>query len=154
MGSFVVIRFSLDNRAGTIDLLGEDDTYHLVGEGHSGKRYLTICPGIDGIAEAVGTADDKDQLTGYALAVLHPGCELDGAVFLAMLIHQNDGIRGLELLEDEFSLTFLLLRLAHTFCVFQFRNDTYVEWHVVGDACGILIEQGFQMFVHRLAYKD
>lgn len=42
MGSFVVIRFSLDNRASTIDLLGEDDTYHLVGEGHSGKRYLTI----------------------------------------------------------------------------------------------------------------
>lgn len=96
MGSFVVIRFSLDNRAGTIDLFGEDDTNHLVGEGHSGKRYLTICPGIDGIAETVGTADDKDQLTGYALAVLHPGCELDGAVFLAMLIHQDNRIRRLE----------------------------------------------------------
>ena len=96
MGSFVVVRFALDNRAGTIDLLGEDDTYHLVGEGHSGKRYLTICPGIDGIAETVGTADDKDQLTGYALAVLHPGSEFDGAVFLSMLIHQDDGIRRLE----------------------------------------------------------
>ena len=33
-GLFVVIGFALDDGAGAIDLFGEDEAYHLVGEGH------------------------------------------------------------------------------------------------------------------------
>jgi hypothetical protein len=31
---FMMIGFALDDGAGAIDLFGEDEAYHLVGEGH------------------------------------------------------------------------------------------------------------------------
>lgn len=34
---FVVIGFALDDGAGAINLLGEDESHHLVGEGHLGE---------------------------------------------------------------------------------------------------------------------
>ena len=33
----VVVRLAADDGAGAVDLLGEDETYHLVGECHSGE---------------------------------------------------------------------------------------------------------------------
>ena len=30
----MMVRFTFDNRTGTVDLFGEGKTYHLVGEGH------------------------------------------------------------------------------------------------------------------------
>ena len=34
---FVVIGFAFDDGAGAINLLGEDESHHLVGEGHLGE---------------------------------------------------------------------------------------------------------------------
>ena len=43
----MVIGFSLDDGAGTIDLLCEYKTYHLVGESHARKRYFLVAATVN-----------------------------------------------------------------------------------------------------------
>ena len=44
----MVIGFALDDGAGAVDLFGEDQADHLVGEGHLGEGQLLVGPCIDG----------------------------------------------------------------------------------------------------------
>ena len=39
---FMMVWFALDDGAGTIDLFGEDEAYHLMGEGHARKGYFLV----------------------------------------------------------------------------------------------------------------
>ena len=55
-----MIGFSLDDGAGTVDLLNEHKTDHLVGKGHRGEGDLLVGSLIDGRAETVRATDDED----------------------------------------------------------------------------------------------
>ena len=44
---FMVIWLSLDDGAGTIDLFGEDEAYHLMGESHARKRYFLVAATVN-----------------------------------------------------------------------------------------------------------
>ena len=43
-----------------VELLGKDDAYHLVREGHAREGYLAVGCGVHGIGEAVRATDDED----------------------------------------------------------------------------------------------
>ena len=93
--SFVVIRFTFNNSTRAIDLLGEGEPYHLMGESHLGEAELFVSSAIDGRRETVRTTDDENETSGGLLFLFQPACKLDAAVFLAVLIEQDDSVRGL-----------------------------------------------------------
>ena len=61
---FVVIRLTFNNSTGAIDLLGEDESDHLVRERHPRERNFLIGTLVQGRGEAIGAADDEYQPTG------------------------------------------------------------------------------------------
>ena len=53
MGSGVVVGFVVEDGEGSVELLHEEEAYHLVVEGHLRQGYLVVGGGIDGdVAEA------------------------------------------------------------------------------------------------------
>jgi len=60
----VVVRLAFDDGASAVDLLGEDEAYHLVREGHLGEGKLFVGTGVDGRGEAVWASDDEDESAG------------------------------------------------------------------------------------------
>ena len=58
------------------------------------------------------------------------------------------------MLEYQFALSLFLLFLAETLGVFKFRNGDYLEGHVVVDALHIVVDTGYEVLVHRLAYLN
>ena len=105
-----MIRLSIEDGIGSIELLNEDETNHLVGEGHWGKGDFLVGPGIDFGRKAIGSSNDEDESLGNGvLLLLNPVGKVDTAKGLAMLIQQDKVVGGLELAQDKLSFTSLLL---------------------------------------------
>ena len=135
---FVVIWLSLDDGAGTVELFGEDESYHLVGERETRQGYLFVGPLIDGRGEAVGTSDDEYQSAGCGTLVLQPLGEVGAGALLAPFVQQYDGVLRGELVEDECALSLFLLVGAQRTCVLEFGYDLYLEGHVMADALDVV----------------
>ena len=75
----MMIGLAFDDGAGAVDLFGEDQADHLVGEGHLGEGQLFVGSGIDGWGEAVGAADDEDEAAGGVTLLFQPAGKLDAA---------------------------------------------------------------------------
>ena len=147
----MVVGFALDDGAGTIELLGEDQANHLVGKGEAGEGELLVGTLIDGRREAVGTANDKDQTTGCLLLLLQPAGKLHAAQLKAVLVEQDDVVGGLQLAQDEVSFGSFLLFLSQVLGVAQFRYGDDVKRHVVADALCIVTNASCEMLVDGLA---
>ena len=65
--SFVVIRFTFNNSTRAIDLLGEGEPYHLMGESHLGEAELFVGTTVDSGGETVRTSNDEDKTSGGLL---------------------------------------------------------------------------------------
>ena len=86
----MVVWFAAHDGHGTVELLDEDETNHLVGEGHLRKAQFLVGGGIDLWRESVGAADDEGQTLADGLhLLLHPGGKLHAAHFLAVFIEQD-----------------------------------------------------------------
>ena len=57
----MVVGFAAKNGHGAVELLDEQQTDHLVAEGHLAEAYLCVSTLIDRFAEPVRTADNKCQ---------------------------------------------------------------------------------------------
>ncbi len=66
----MMVWLALDDGACTIDLFGEDEAYHLMGEGHARKGYFLVAAVVHFFRESVRTSDDKDETTGGILLLL------------------------------------------------------------------------------------
>ena len=64
---FMMVGFTTDDGAGTVDLFGEGEADHLVREGHLRQGQLFVGTCIDGRGETVGTTDDENQPAGCLL---------------------------------------------------------------------------------------
>ena len=144
---FVMIWFTLDDGAGTIELFGEDESYHLVGERETRQGYLFVGTLIDGRGKAVGASDDEHQSAGTLLLLLKPAGKLHTAVFMAMLIEQHYMVGRLQLLENQFPLGNLLLLLSEVLRVAQLGYGDHVKGHVMANAFGIVIDACREMLV-------
>ena len=149
---FVMIWLSLDDGAGTVELFGEDESYHLVGERETRQGYLFVGTLIDGRGEAVGASDDEHQSAGILLLLFKPAGQFHTAVFVAVFIEQDDMVRRLQLLEYQFSLGDLLLFLGEVLRVAQFGNGNDVKGHIVANAFSIVIDAGCEMLVDGFPY--
>ena len=108
----MVVGFTFYNSAGTVNLLSENESDHLVGEGHGRQANALISTLIDSRGETVRATYAEDQTTGGGqLFVYQPVSKLHRAEFLAPLIEQNEVVRGLKQFEYLFALTLLLLLL-------------------------------------------
>lgn len=57
----VVVWLTADDGEGAVQLFEEDESNHLVREGHGAEAQETVGAVTNLWAESVGTADDKDQ---------------------------------------------------------------------------------------------
>ena len=90
--SFVMVGFSFDNGAGTIDLLGTGEADHLVGKRHFRKRYLIVGSCIDILRESVRTTYDKKESPGRIAFLFQPTGKVYAAIFRAVFIEKNDSV--------------------------------------------------------------
>ena len=94
----VVILLPLEDGAGTVELFYEDQTYHLMGEGHAGKRDHGLSPFVHRLRESVWSSDGKDKVAPGSLSLTKPSGELDAAALLATLVKEDEAVLGLYLI--------------------------------------------------------
>lgn len=95
---FVVVLLALEDRASTIELLGEDEAHHLVGECHVGEGDHCLGTLIDCLGETIRSADDKDEVAACRLALAEPSGKLDAAALLTTLVEQHETVLWLHIL--------------------------------------------------------
>ena len=149
-----MIGFSFYNGASAIEGLGEDEPHHLVGECHLRERDFFVGAVVHCLREAVGAADHEHESSGSGLLSLYPLGKLDAAELLSVLIQQDDGVGWLDEVEDEFSLTLLVLLFAEALGVLELRDGSDGEGHVVGDALGIILDASDEMLVDGLSDQN
>ena len=71
-----------------------------------------------------------------------------------MLIEQDQGIRSLYLLENQFAFCRFLLFFREAFRVLEFWNHHEFEGHIVTDATDIVVDACLEMFVVGLTHED
>ena len=150
----MVIRFTFYNSTRSIESLGEDESHHLMGERHLGKRDFLVGTVIDRLRETVWSADDKDEAAGGGLLALQPLGVLDAPKLLSMFIEQHHGVGWLNLFQYQFTLTFLLLLFAEALGVLQLGDGGDGERHIVSDALGIVLDASDEMLVDGLADQN
>ena len=150
-----MIRLSIEDGIGSIELLNEDETNHLVGEGHWGKGDFLVGPGIDFGRKAIGSSNDEDESLGNGvLLLLNPVGKVDTAKGLAMLIQQDKVVGGLELAQDKLSFTTLLLFGCEGLGVFQFGYGDDVKSHIVLETSGIVVDESLYVGVSGSTYEE
>ena len=150
-----MIRLSIEDGIGSIELLDEDETNHLVGEGHWGKGDFLVGPGIDFGRKAIRSSNDEDESLGNGvLLLLNPVGKVDTAKGLAMLIQQDKVVGGLELAQDKLSFTSLLLVGCEGLGVFQFGNGDDVKSHIVLETSGIVVDESLYVGVGGAANEE
>ena len=150
-----MIRLSIEDGIGSIELLNEDETNHLVGEGHWGKGDFLVGPGIDFGRKAIRSSNDEDESLGNGvLLLLNPVGKVDTAKGLAMLVQQDKVVGGLELAQDKLSFTSLLLFGCEGLGVFQFGNGDDVKSHIVLETSGIVVDESLYVGVSGAANEE
>ena len=76
-----------------------------------------------------------------------PAGKLNAAILLTVFVQQDNGIGGLQLAQDEFSLRLLLLFFRQVLSVLEFRYGDDVKGHVVVDAPDIVVDAGHEVLV-------
>ena len=132
--SFMMVRAVVQDAHCPVELLCEDEAYHLVRESHLRERNLFLCRSVYGRRESVGTAYDENQPLDRVHLPFYPGGELDGAEFFAVLVKQYRHIAWLEGFQYQFAFLLFLLFFAEAFGVLQFGDDFDVERDVMLDA--------------------
>lgn len=119
----VVVGFAFEDGEGAVELFGEEEAYHLMGEGHLGDRKTAVGGFVGFGGESERPADHEHEV---AHARIHLGLqklgELRRAVFLAVLIQQNHAVRLLEPFAHLQKFFLLLLGHRHVPRVLQGRN--------------------------------
>ena len=151
---FVVVGLAFDDGAGAVNLFGEDEADHLVGEGEAGEGELLVGSGIDGRGETVRASDDEDEATGGVALLFEPAGQFDTTVFVPMLVEQYDGVRGLQLFEDEFTLSGLLLFFREILSVLEFGDGDELEGHIVADALNVVVDACLEMLVGGFPHEN
>ena len=154
MDLFVVVGLAFDDGAGAVDLFGEDEADHLVGKSEAGEGELLVGSGIDGRGETLRTSDDDDESTSGVARVFEPAGQFDAAVFVPMLVEQYDGVRGLQLFEDEFTLSGLLLFFREILGVLEFGDGDELERHIVADALNVVVDACLEMLVGGFPHEN
>lgn len=146
----MVVGVAVDDGEGAVDLLDEEETHHLMGEGHLAERKAFATAGIDLVGEAVGASDDEAKATRDDLHLVFdpigigPGCEL-----FALFVQEDCFVEVADGFEDHFPFAFLLFIGREGFACFDigkfddFDGDEPIDpLEIVGAECGDLLGIG------------
>ena len=149
----MMIRFTFYYSAGTIDLLGQYQSYHLMRESHLRERNQSVGPIVYIFGKTIRTSNHHNEFFGALLHVFKPLGKLYATHFLASLIAKNQSVAWLN--EAQYLLTFglLLLFLAYILGVFYGRYYVYLYRHVMLHPANIIVDSRIETFVEGLAYK-
>ena len=90
---FVVVGFVVEDGEGPVELFGEQQADHLVGEGHFGEGDFVRCRGVGFGRETVRPAGDEHQVADSGVHFsLQERSELHGAELLAMFVEKDYAI--------------------------------------------------------------
>lgn len=137
-----MIRFPPYDGEGTIELLDEEETDHLMGESHLGKGDLLLCSIIDALRETVGTTYQENETLGDGLeALLHPLTELATGHLAATFIEKDKDIAWLQTVEHLIGLAFLLLLFAQGLGVLEVGYLLEGSGEVMCEALDVLVDE-------------
>ena len=137
----MVIGFAPKDGHCAVDLLNGHYSYHLVRERHPGKGDLAVSAVIDGFGEAVGTADDEDEVsTGTHLPLQEIG-ELDIAELASVFIEQQHVHGGGEIAQYRFALGGLDLLFGERFGILEIGQHDELERHIVNEPLTVLVDK-------------
>ena len=136
-----MVRLPLQNRARPVELLGENQAHHDVREGELREGQLRVLAGIDGLGETVGATDDEgERLQPRVGTLLDELRELNGGLLLAALVPQHHVFVRLYLLENQFTLAFLLFLHRHGLGVLQIGNRHHLVREIGGNPARIVLD--------------
>ena len=150
-----MIRLTVQDGHGAIQLFDENQADHLMGECHLAQCHLLGCDVIDSRTEAIRAANDKHQpfRNGVHL-LLHVSGKLQGGELPAFLVQQHHVVAGLQRFQDKFAFTLFLLCLGEVLRVLDIRNDLHVKRDVVGKPVPIGVDGFCQIGGVGLADND
>ena len=140
--SLMMVRQVVEYGEGTVELLGEDDTYHLVREGHLRKGNLALGKGVHLGRETVGASDDKDKTTAHGVhSLLEPLGEAYGGELLAALVEQDDVVARLDELDNLLTFALLLLLLREVLHIADIGNYLQLDRGIVAGAGKVVVDR-------------
>ena len=154
---YVVVGEIVEDGKGTVELLGEDDTYHLVRKGHLRKGNLSLGKGVYLGREAIGASDDKNEAAAHGVhPLLKPLGKAYGGELLATLIEQDNVIARLNELNNLLPLALLLLLLREVLHIADVGNNFQLDGGIVVGAGKIVVDSLSEIAVIGLAngYKE
>ena len=149
----MVIRLVSKNGHCAVDLLDGHYSYHLMGEGHLRERQFAVGALIDGIAEAVGSADDERQVFAGRHLLLKVIGELDRAELASVFVEQNNVHGGHEGLQNEVAFGGFYLVLGERFGVLEIRQHDDLKRHIVLEPLLVIVDERGETRVTRLPGK-
>ena len=105
----MVVALSANDSAGTVELFGEYQSYHLVREGHTRERDLLVGTAVHVGRESVRSAYDEHQSACLLLLARQPRSHFHTRALGTMLVEQNHRVRRLDKAQNQFALSLLLL---------------------------------------------
>lgn len=129
-------------------MLYEEETHHLVREGHAREGDHAVGALIHAGRETVWSSDEHDEAAGGLLLASQPCAEGAAGVFLAAFVKEDEGVGGLQPCEELVSLLFFLLvglemRSAQVGHLLKDYGQVMAEaLHVVGYQRGIVAPLG------------
>lgn len=141
--SVVVVGEVVKDGVGAVELLGEEEADHFVGEGHPGEGHFFVGAGIYVRREAVRTSDDEDKpLADGMLLAAEAFRKFPGGWLFAAFVKENNMVGSLQAREDCLSLG-LFLELRRQFPGgLHIRNFNYLERYEAADAGGVFFNAG------------
>lgn len=142
-----MIRFTFYYGAGPIELLGEYQANHLMGERHQRERDLLVGPLVYALGKAVWASYYEDEASGGVAFALEPRRKLHAAVLFAVLVEQYHGVRWRELLHYQLALGLFLLLFRYVFGVLHLGYRDNLKRHIVAYTLGVVADTGREVLV-------
>ena len=120
-----------------------------MGKGHEREGDLSVGAFIDGRREAVGTADDEDEVTSGTHLALQEIGKLDGAVLFSVFIEQEHVHGGREETEDRFAFSAFDLVLRERLGVFEIGEHDDFERHIMDEPLAIVVDKRDESAINR-----
>ncbi len=128
----MVVGFTSEDGHGAVELLSEDQAYHLMGEGHLGEGYFLAGAVVDLGGETVRPTNDEDESALHRRhLLLNVSRKLHGGELLAVLIEQHHIVAFVESCEDVSAFGILLLCLGEILGVLGIGDVLDFERHIM-----------------------
>ena len=139
--SLVVVGLVVEDGEGTVELLYEEEAYHLVVESHLREGYFVVGDGIDRRGESEGTANYEDEVACASIHLfLYVLRKAYRGVFFAVLVEEHNAVGPFQPLQQQRTLAFFYLVGRGLPLVFEGGDDLQLEVHIMFEPLNVDID--------------